>query len=118
MLRYLGGLFGIAILVAVFSHTGNLHSAEAFSRGFSIAVGASAGLSITGAIAGLWLPRAAAARIKHCRDYEPKDGECSRVGHLSAGAGIDRKPAMGWRPPLDPVTNSFRTSQRTGTSIR
>lgn len=61
MLRYLGGVFGIAILVAVFAHTGNFHSAQAFSRGFSMAIGASASLSIVAAIAGLWLPRAAIA---------------------------------------------------------
>ncbi len=61
MLRYLGGVFGIAILVAVFAHTGNLHSAQAFSGGFSVAIAVSAGLSIVAAIAGLWLPRAATA---------------------------------------------------------
>ncbi len=61
MLRYLGGVFGITILVAVFAHTGNFHSAQAFSRGFSMAIDASAGLSIVAAIAGLWLPRAATA---------------------------------------------------------
>jgi MFS family permease len=60
MLRYLGGVFGVAILVAVFARTGHLHSAQAFSRGFSVAIGAAAGLSIIAATAGLFLPRAAA----------------------------------------------------------
>jgi len=57
MLRYLGGVFGIAVLVAVFAQTGSFHSAQAFSEGFALAIGASASLSIIAAIAGLWLPR-------------------------------------------------------------
>jgi hypothetical protein len=61
MLRYLGGVFGIAVLVAVFAHKGNFHSAQAFSEGFAVAIGVSAGLSVVAAIAGLWLPRAARA---------------------------------------------------------
>jgi EmrB/QacA subfamily drug resistance transporter len=62
MLRYLGGVFGIAVLVAVFAHTGSFHSAQAFSEGFAVAIGASASLSVVAAIAGLRLPRAATAR--------------------------------------------------------
>lgn len=61
MLRYLGGMFGIAILAAVFAHTGNFHSAQAFTKGFVAAICASAGFSIVAAIAGLWLPRATTA---------------------------------------------------------
>ena len=55
MLRYLGGAFGIAILVAMFTHAGDIGSAQAFSQGFTEVIGASAGLSVLGAIAGLWL---------------------------------------------------------------
>jgi EmrB/QacA subfamily drug resistance transporter len=61
MLRYLGGVFGIAVLVAVFAHTSNFHTAQAFSEGFAVAISVSAGLSVVAAIAGLWLPRAATA---------------------------------------------------------
>jgi len=61
MLRYLGGAFGIAILVAGFAHGGNFGSAEAFSKGFAFALGIAATLSFVGAIAGLGLPRGAAA---------------------------------------------------------
>lgn len=46
MLRYLGGVFGIAILVAVFARTGNFRSAQAFSEGFALAIGVSARLSV------------------------------------------------------------------------
>ena len=55
-LRYLGGVFGIAVLVAVFTQTGDIRSAQAFSAGFALAIGAAAGLSLVAAIAGLWLP--------------------------------------------------------------
>jgi hypothetical protein len=45
----------------VFARTGNFGSAQAFSDGFALAIGASAGLSTVAAIAGLWLPRGAMA---------------------------------------------------------
>jgi EmrB/QacA subfamily drug resistance transporter len=56
MWRFLGGVFGIAVLVAVFAGTGNVRSPEAFSAGFGPAIGVSAALSLIGAIAGMWLP--------------------------------------------------------------
>jgi EmrB/QacA subfamily drug resistance transporter len=56
-LRQLGGAFGVAVLVAVFASAGSYSSAQAFSDGFAVAIGASAGLSLIGAAAGLALPR-------------------------------------------------------------
>jgi EmrB/QacA subfamily drug resistance transporter len=56
MLRELGGVFGIAILVAVFAGAGSYASAEAFSDGFAPALGVSAALSLVGALAALALP--------------------------------------------------------------
>jgi EmrB/QacA subfamily drug resistance transporter len=56
MFRYLGGAFGIAILVAVFAQTGGVHSPQAFSAGFVSALGLSAALSLAAAIAGMWQP--------------------------------------------------------------
>jgi len=56
MFRYLGGVFGIAILVAVFAQAGGLYSPQAFSAGFAPALGVSAALSLLAAIAGLWQP--------------------------------------------------------------
>jgi EmrB/QacA subfamily drug resistance transporter len=56
MARELGGVFGIAILVAVFTGAGSYASAAAFSDGFKPAIAVSAGLSLMGAIAGLSLP--------------------------------------------------------------
>ena len=56
MLRELGGVFGIAILVAVFAQAGSYASAQTFSDGFAPAIAVSAALSFLGAIAGLGLP--------------------------------------------------------------
>jgi hypothetical protein len=49
-------MFGIALLVAVFSANGAANSPARFSTGFAVAIGVAAGLSLLGAVAGLWLP--------------------------------------------------------------
>ncbi|MDH6590462.1 EmrB/QacA subfamily drug resistance transporter [Variovorax sp. TBS-050B] len=56
MFRYLGGMFGIALLVEVFARTGTLGAPEAFSRGFAQAMGAGALLSLLAAFAAARLP--------------------------------------------------------------
>jgi MFS family permease len=56
MARFLGGVFGIALLVAVFTATGSVSSAAAFSAGFTPALAVAAVLSLLAAIAGLALP--------------------------------------------------------------
>jgi EmrB/QacA subfamily drug resistance transporter len=56
MMRQLGGVFGIAILVAVFTGAGSYASAQAFTDGFVPAIVVSALLSLAGAIAGAALP--------------------------------------------------------------
>jgi MFS family permease len=64
MMRELGGVFGIAITVAVFAAAGGYASPAAFIDGFGPAMGVGAALAIPGALAGLALPgrrRAAAA---------------------------------------------------------
>jgi hypothetical protein len=64
MMRELGGVFGIAIAVAVFAATGSYASPAAFTDGFGPAIGVAAALALAGAVAGLALPgrrRAAAA---------------------------------------------------------
>jgi EmrB/QacA subfamily drug resistance transporter len=61
MLRELGGVFGIAILVAVFAGAGSYASPGAFSDGFAAAIAVSAALSAVGALAGLGLPGRARA---------------------------------------------------------
>jgi EmrB/QacA subfamily drug resistance transporter len=56
MMRELGGVFGIAVAVAVFAGAGSYASAAAFSDGFAPAIAVGASLSLLGAIAGTALP--------------------------------------------------------------
>jgi EmrB/QacA subfamily drug resistance transporter len=54
--RFLGGMFGIAALVATFSARGAVNSAANFSSGFAAAMMLAAALSLAGALVGLCLP--------------------------------------------------------------
>jgi hypothetical protein len=63
MLRQLGGVFGIALLVAVFTGAGSYGSAQLFSDGFTSAIGVAAGLSLLGALASVGLPRRQVATV-------------------------------------------------------
>jgi MFS family permease len=54
-MRQLGGAFGLAIAVAVFSGAGSYASPAAFSDGFAPAIAVSAALSLLGAVAALRL---------------------------------------------------------------
>jgi len=56
MSRFLGGVFGVAVQVAVFAATGSFSSQQAFSGGFAPAIGIAAALSLIAAIVGMWLP--------------------------------------------------------------
>jgi EmrB/QacA subfamily drug resistance transporter len=58
-MRQLGGVFGIAVLVAVFAGAGGYASPQDFADGFAPALLVSAGLSFAGAAVGLGLPRLA-----------------------------------------------------------
>jgi EmrB/QacA subfamily drug resistance transporter len=55
-LRQLGGVFGVAILAAVFTAHGGYASAEAFAAGFRPALAVAALLSLVGAAIGGWIP--------------------------------------------------------------
>jgi EmrB/QacA subfamily drug resistance transporter len=57
MMRELGGVFGIAIAVAVFAAAGSFASPQAFTDGFAPAMGGAAALAAVGAIVSLGLPR-------------------------------------------------------------
>jgi EmrB/QacA subfamily drug resistance transporter len=63
MLRQLGGVFGIAILVSVFTGAGSYGSAQLFSDGFTSAIGVAAGLSLLGAVASVGLPQRQRATV-------------------------------------------------------
>jgi EmrB/QacA subfamily drug resistance transporter len=72
MMRELGGVFGIAIAVAVFAAAGSYTSVQAFADGFGPAIYVGAGLALAGAIAGLALPgrRATAAPVPNLQLQE------------------------------------------------
>jgi hypothetical protein len=61
MMRELGGVFGIAVAVAVFAAAGSYASPLTFTDGFGPAIGVAAGLALAGAAAGLALPGRPAA---------------------------------------------------------
>jgi hypothetical protein len=54
-LRQLGGVFGVALVVAVFTRVGGYASPQAFGAGFTAALMACAALSLAGAAVGLRL---------------------------------------------------------------
>jgi EmrB/QacA subfamily drug resistance transporter len=56
MMRELGGVFGIAVAVAVFAGFGGYASAGAFTDGFGPAIGVSSGLALLGALCAMTLP--------------------------------------------------------------
>jgi len=62
MMRELGGVFGIAVVVAVFAGAGGYASAQAFIDGFGPAIGVSSALALVGAACGLALPGRTTAR--------------------------------------------------------
>jgi EmrB/QacA subfamily drug resistance transporter len=62
-LRQLGGVFGIAVAVAVFAGAGGYASAQSFSDGFVPALAVAATLSLAGALAALALPGRASLRV-------------------------------------------------------
>ncbi|HEY7629396.1 MAG TPA: DHA2 family efflux MFS transporter permease subunit [Thermoleophilaceae bacterium] len=67
MMRELGGVFGIAVVVAVFAGAGSYASAQAFTDGFAPAIGVAAGLAALGAVCGLGLPSRRTA-VEHVGD--------------------------------------------------
>jgi EmrB/QacA subfamily drug resistance transporter len=56
LMRELGGVFGIAVAVAVFAGAGGYATASTFVDGFGPAIGVAAAFSAIGALAGLALP--------------------------------------------------------------
>jgi EmrB/QacA subfamily drug resistance transporter len=56
VMRELGGVFGIAVAVAVFAAAGSYASPQAFIDGFGPAIAVAAALAVVGAIAGTFLP--------------------------------------------------------------
>jgi len=63
--RFLGGMFGVALLVAVFSAHGATDTRAHFAGGFAAAMIVAATLSVLAALAGAFLPaRRSVAQFK------------------------------------------------------
>jgi predicted MFS family arabinose efflux permease len=90
MLRELGGVFGIAIAVAVFAGAGGYASAEAFSDGFAPAIGVGAALSIAGTLASLGMP-ARRSRVQRA-GAEIRKASWGRAPHLPGDHGSGGEP--------------------------
>jgi len=61
--RQLGGVFGIAIIAAVFAANGSYASPSSFRDGVGPALGVAAGLSLLGAVAGALVRRRRAVAV-------------------------------------------------------
>ncbi len=79
MLRIFGGVFGVAVLGAVFAAKGGYTSPKAFADGFSPAIYIAAFISAVGALTGLGMPG---------RRVEP--GSAARYGIVREGDGSVR----------------------------
>jgi EmrB/QacA subfamily drug resistance transporter len=55
-LRELGGVFGVAVLAAVFAHVGGYRTAESFTHGMNVAVWIGAAVVFAGAVAAFAIP--------------------------------------------------------------
>jgi Na+/melibiose symporter-like transporter len=86
MLRELGGVFGIAIVVAVFAGTGGYASAQAFSDGFVPAIAVAAALALAGAMTGMAMPGGRRATAVEPGREIRSTPDASPCGHRMASA--------------------------------
>jgi EmrB/QacA subfamily drug resistance transporter len=70
MMRELGGVFGIAVVVATFAAAGSYESTTAFFDGLAPAIGVAAALGALGAACGLALPRARGELVRAVPAFE------------------------------------------------
>ncbi|MDX6730010.1 MAG: hypothetical protein QOK49_4815, partial [Baekduia sp.] len=97
-LRELGGVFGIAVAVAVFAGAGGYATAQTFSDGFGPAIGASAALALAGAVVGLAVPprRRAPGVGVGVGSYElPSSGSRQPIGAASAATASGPHEPLG-----------------------
>jgi MFS family permease len=81
-MRQLGGVFGLAVAVAVFTAAGSYASPEAFANGFVPALAVAAGLSAGGALVASFLPRHTPQMEVSAQVLDP--GEARSAGVVSA----------------------------------
>jgi EmrB/QacA subfamily drug resistance transporter len=86
MIREVGGVFGIAILVAVFTAVGGYTSPHTFATGFAAAIAVCAGIAFVGALVSLAVPGPAETRVDfECSPTGSMPGVGSRTGSESHG---------------------------------
>jgi EmrB/QacA subfamily drug resistance transporter len=68
-IRELGGVFGVAVLAAVFAHVGGYETAETFTHGMNVAVWIGAAVVLGGAVAAFLIPER--ARRQEAEGLEP-----------------------------------------------
>jgi EmrB/QacA subfamily drug resistance transporter len=64
-MRQLGGVFGVAVVVAAFASNGSYLSSQTFSNGFAVAIGVCTAVSLAGALTGLATPKRAKTERRH-----------------------------------------------------
>jgi EmrB/QacA subfamily drug resistance transporter len=67
-IRELGGVFGVAVLAAVFAHVGGYQTAASFTHGMTVAVWIGAVVVLTGAVAAFLIP---GVRRQESEELEP-----------------------------------------------
>jgi MFS family permease len=67
-IRELGGVFGVAVLAAVFSHVGGYGTAESFTHGMTIAVYIGGSLVALGALAAALIQRRRGSELELALD--------------------------------------------------
>ena len=99
MLRIFGGVFGVAVTVAVFAGVGGYASAEEFSDGFAAGMGAVASIAFIGMLVALGMPGRRPVAVRG------RSGDEEVLGLLRGGRGagevaLDRGGAD-LRPPVE-----------------
>jgi EmrB/QacA subfamily drug resistance transporter len=84
-IRELGGVFGVAVLAAVFSHVGGYRSGITFTDGTTSAVWVGAGVVLAGAVAAALIPRShrrerGVVRAQELRREQPVVGLAEELG--------------------------------------
>jgi MFS family permease len=72
-IRELGGVFGVAVLAAVFAHVGGYESSEAFSHGMNTAAFVGAAVVAVGALAAFAIPGSSRRRTAAARRETPAE---------------------------------------------
>jgi hypothetical protein len=103
MMRELGGVFGIAVTVAVFAAAGSYASPTAFTDGLAPAIGVGAGLSLAGALAATALPGRRSTADERAPEPVPAleaEGGRARIAAEQAVERIVSRRAAARRLPL------------------